>query len=109
MLYYNIRAFTRFFVCLKSTDAQAYAYAISNRIKHGTAYMERIMWTVVYMSQDRIKVNKILAILESNEIISMVKASGEDDFDMGTMYEILVPKTELEFAQELILDAELAN
>lgn len=77
--------------------------------QNGTANMERIMWTVVYMSQDRIKVNKMLAILESNEIISMVKASGEDDFDMGTMYEILVPKTELESAQELILDAELTN
>lgn len=70
--------------------------------------MERNMWTVVYMSQDKAKIDKMLAILEDNEIISMVKASGEDDFDMGTMYEILVPKTELESAQELILDAELA-
>lgn len=77
-------------------------------VTNGVIEMERNMWTVVYMSQDKAKIDKMLAILEDNEIISMVKASGEDDFDMGTIYEILVPKTELESAQELILDAELA-
>lgn len=64
------------------------------------------MWTVVYMSQDKSKVDKILEILESSQIMTMLKTSGEDDFGTGIVFEILVPQTELETAQEAIFDAE---
>lgn len=66
------------------------------------------MWTVVYMSQDKGKVDKILKLLEDGKIMTMLKSSKEeDDFDAGETFEILVPKTELECAQDIIIDSEL--
>lgn len=65
-----------------------------------------IMWTVVYISHDKAKVDKILALLEDKKIITMTKKSEESDFDYF-IYEILVPKTELETAQEIIIDSEI--
>lgn len=64
------------------------------------------MWTVVFMSQDKSKVDKILKLLEDSEIITMLKTSNEDDFATSGVYEILVPQTELETAQEIIFDSE---
>ena len=65
------------------------------------------MWTVVYMSQDREKIDKILTVLEQKQIMTMLKAAGVDDFETGTVFEILVPKTEIETAQEIIFDSEV--
>ena len=65
------------------------------------------MWTVVFMSQDKSKVDKILKLLEDSKIITMTKTSNEDDFDTCSVYEILVPQTELETAQDIIFDSEL--
>ncbi len=65
------------------------------------------MWTVVYMSQDRSKVDRVLALLEENEIMTMFKSSEEEDFSEGCSFEILVPQTELETAQDLIIDSEI--
>lgn len=65
------------------------------------------MWTVVYMSQNKSKVDRILKMLEENKIITMLKTSAEDDFEAGNMFEILVPQTELETAQDIIFDSEL--
>ena len=65
------------------------------------------MWTVVFMSQDKAKVDKILKLLEDSEIITMLKTSNEDDFATSGVYEILVPQTELETAQDIIFDSEL--
>lgn len=65
------------------------------------------MWTVVYMSQDRSKVDKILALLDEHKIMTMQKASGEETAESGLVYEILVPQTELETAQDIIFDAEM--
>ena len=67
------------------------------------------MWTVVFVSQSKPKVDSLLELLEKNEIITMLHVSGEDDFGEGTTYEILVPQTELETAQEMIFDAELGG
>lgn len=67
------------------------------------------MWTVVFMSQDKAKIDKIIAILEQNSIMTMLKTSGEDDFGSGTLHEILVPQTELEVAQDIIFDTEVEN
>lgn len=65
------------------------------------------MWTVVYMSQNKAKVDKILKLLEDSKIMTMVKSAGEDDFETGGVFEILVPGTELESAQDVIFDSEL--
>ncbi|MBQ3125302.1 MAG: hypothetical protein IJC09_07785 [Clostridia bacterium] len=67
------------------------------------------MWTVVFMSQDKAKVDKILKLLEDNKIMTMLKTSAEDDFETGSVYEILVPQTELETAQDIIFDSELES
>lgn len=65
------------------------------------------MWTVVFMSQDKAKVDRILKLLEDKKIMTMLKTSTEDDFETGSAYEILVPQTELETAQDIIFDSEL--
>ena len=65
------------------------------------------MWTVVYVSQNNAKIDTILALLDENKIMTMLKASVEEEFDMGNAYEILVPKTELETAQDIIFDSEI--
>lgn len=67
------------------------------------------MWTVVYLSQNKAKVDKLIEILNSSNIITMLKVSKEDDYDNGTAYEILVPKTELETAQDIIFDTEISG
>lgn len=67
------------------------------------------MWTVVYMSQDRSKVDRILTLLDEHKIMTMQKSSGDENEDKGLVYEILVPQTELETAQDLIFDAEMEN
>lgn len=72
-------------------------------------HMEIVMWTVVYMSQDKFKVDRVMSLLESNEVITMLKAVGEGESDADRVYEILVPQTELETAQEIIVDTELEN
>ena len=65
------------------------------------------MWTVVYVSKDKPKVDRILSVLDQNQIMTMLKMSGEGESESCTVYEILVPQTELETAQDIIVDAEL--
>lgn len=67
------------------------------------------MWTVVFMSQDKSKTDKILKLLEENKIMTMLKTSSEGDFEVDNVYEILVPQTELETAQDIIFDFELES
>ncbi|MBR0360252.1 MAG: hypothetical protein IIX21_03990 [Clostridia bacterium] len=69
--------------------------------------MEIDMWTVVFVSQDKSKIDKILKLLEENKIMTMLKTSSEGDFEVDNTYEILVPQTELETAQAVIFDFEL--
>lgn len=71
--------------------------------------MEIDMWTVVFMSQDKSKTDKILKLLEENKIMTMIKTSSEGDFEVDNVYEILVPQTELETAQDIIFDFELES
>lgn len=71
--------------------------------------MEIDMWTVVFMSQDKSKTDKILKLLEENKIMTMLKTSSEGDFEVDNVYEILVPQTELETAQDIIFDFELES
>lgn len=65
------------------------------------------MWTVVYISQDKMKVDRVLSLLEEKKIMTMTKTSGEDGEETPVAYEILVPKAELETAQEIIFDSEM--
>ena len=69
--------------------------------------MEIDMWTVVFVSQDKSKIDKILKLLEENKIMTMLKTSSEGDFEVDNTYEILVPQAELETAQDVIFDFEL--
>ncbi len=65
------------------------------------------MWTVVYISQDKLKIDRVLSLLEEKKIMTMTKTSGEDGEEKLVAYEILVPKAELETAQEIIFDSEM--
>lgn len=65
------------------------------------------MWTVVYMSENKNRVDQIVNELNSREILTILKTSGEDDFNNSGSYEILVPQTELEAAQDIIFDMEI--
>ena len=67
------------------------------------------MWTVVYLSQNKDKVDRLIKILNSSNIMTMLKVSREDDYESGTAYEILVPQTELESAQDIIFDTEISG
>lgn len=65
------------------------------------------MWTVVYLSKNKDKVDKLIEILNSNNIITMLRQS-KDNVDTTSAYEILVPQTEIETAQDIIFDTELS-
>ena len=65
------------------------------------------MWTEVFVSQNKAKTDALIAMLEENKIMTMLKVSGEDDFTDGVTYIVLVPQTELETAQDIIFDAEI--
>lgn len=66
---------------------------------------ERIMWTVVYMTQDSVNVEEIRTLLEASKIISKVRALKKSD--ESYCYEILVPASEVCLAHGLILETEL--
>ena len=61
----------------------------------------------MYMSENKNRVDQIIEELNSRSIMTMLKTSGEDDFSSGGSYEILVPQTELEAAQDIIFDMEI--
>ncbi|MCD8390898.1 MAG: hypothetical protein LUD03_03560 [Firmicutes bacterium] len=64
------------------------------------------MWTEVYVSQNSEKVGKLIQILENSRIISKVKRiNNEGASDM--CFEVLVPKTELEETQNIIVESDL--
>ena len=66
------------------------------------------MWTEVYMSQNKVKADAIAAALEAQNIMTMRRTTGEDDFMTSVTYIILVPQTELESAQDIIFETELS-
>ncbi|MGN0162138.1 MAG: hypothetical protein ACI4EA_00970 [Candidatus Ornithomonoglobus sp.] len=67
------------------------------------------MWTVIFVSQDGKKTDILVRILSENGIMTRMKVSREDDFGTETAYEVLVPQTELETAQEIIFDSEIIS
>ena len=46
-------------------------------------------------------------LLDDNKIMTRLKSSEEDDLGANKLFEILVPNTELETAQDIIFDSEL--
>ena len=63
------------------------------------------MWTVVYVSQEERPAKKLAEILKEREIISRVRRIGGNEGKPG--FEVLVPKTEVDDAQNIIIDNEL--
>lgn len=63
------------------------------------------MWMVVYVSQDGTAVKKLVEILSENHILSRVRRIGNNGERQG--FEVLVPQTELNSAQDIIIDSEL--
>lgn len=62
------------------------------------------MWTVVYVSQSENKALSLAELFETNKIISRIHNAGNEPD--GGCYEVLVPQTELDAAQDLIFENE---
>ncbi len=65
------------------------------------------MWTVIFVSRDGERTDRLVGILGENGIMTRRKVSRVDDFGAETSYEVLVPQTELEMAQDIIFDSEV--
>ena len=64
------------------------------------------MWTVVYVSQSMETSKKLVDVLLENDVISKLRRASNSE-EERKCYEVLVPSTELEAAQDLIFDNEL--
>lgn len=64
------------------------------------------MWTVVYVSQSMETSKKLIDALLTNNVISKLRRANSCD-EQHECFEVLVPSTELEVAQDLIFDNEL--
>ena len=62
------------------------------------------MWTVVYVSQSIETSKKLIDVLLNNGVISKLRRGGGCG---DGCYEVLVPGTELEAAQNLIFESDL--
>ena len=62
------------------------------------------MWTVVYVSQNEEKARLLAELFDTNSIISRIHNAGCES--EGGCYEVLVPQTELDLAQDLIFENE---
>ncbi len=65
------------------------------------------MWTVVYVSQSKETSEKLVDVLLTNRVISKLRRANADGGEKAGCYEVLVPSTELEAAQDLIIENEL--
>ena len=63
------------------------------------------MWTVIYVSQSIETAKKL--ILLTNKVISKLRRTNNCNGNESSCYEVLVPSTELETAQDLIFENEL--
>ena len=65
------------------------------------------MWTEVYFSQSEDKVEKLVKILDDARIITRVKCLDSEGDERSKCYKVLVPGTELDEAQELMVESDL--
>ncbi len=63
------------------------------------------MWLTVFVSHNEEQVKKLLSVLRANNIITKVIRRKSDEI----YYEVYVPQSELEDAQNLIFEEELFN
>ena len=63
------------------------------------------MWTVIYVSQSIETAKKLIDVLLTNKVISKLRRT--NNCNESSCYEVLVPSTELETAQDLIFENEL--
>lgn len=66
------------------------------------------MWMVVYISRDKEKIDKLLSALNKCDIMTMMRSAVVEGGGCSA-YEILVPQTELDEAQDVIFDTELSE
>ena len=64
------------------------------------------MWTVIYLSQSEESAGRLIDMLTENKVISRLRRDCADEGGKGC-FEVLVPSTELETAQDLIFENEL--
>lgn len=64
------------------------------------------MWTEVYVSRNYEKVGRLLAMLENSRIISKVRRINNGE-ESDKCFEVLVPKTELQETQNIIVNGDL--
>ena len=62
------------------------------------------MWTEVYFSQNGDKVKRLVDILSEARIISRVRGRGDGE---GRCYTVLVPRAELDEAQNIIVESDI--
>ena len=62
------------------------------------------MWTEVYFSQNADKVKRLVSSLSEARIISRVRGQGEGE---GRSYTVLVPRAELDDAQNIIVESDI--
>lgn len=65
------------------------------------------MWTVIYVSQSIETAKKLIDVLLTNKVISKLRRTNNCNENESSCYEVLVPSTELETAQDLIFENEL--
>ena len=65
------------------------------------------MWTVIYVSQSIETAKKLIDVLLTNKVISKLRRTNNCNGTERSCYEVLVPSTELETAQDLIFENEL--
>ena len=65
------------------------------------------MWTVIYVSQSIETAKKLIDVLLTNKVISKLRRITNCNGNESNCYEVLVPSTELETAQDLIFENEL--
>ena len=64
------------------------------------------MWTVIYVSQSIETSAKLVDVLLKNGVISKLRRAAGSDEETNC-YEVLVPATEMQAAQDLIIDSDL--
>lgn len=62
------------------------------------------MWTVIYISQSAETAQKLVDALYQNGIVSKLRRAGADGGEEKGCCEVLVPNTEMEAAQDLIIE-----
>ena len=63
------------------------------------------MWTVVHLTQEETAARSLALALERNNLLSRVRPVSRQEGE--TLYEVLVPETEVSAALEVIIDIGL--